>query len=358
MADAAGLQRRLMIALFKREAAYDAGVAMTNANGCELIGFSSDPREWTDEMLDDSGDLTGIEQATQQEILLQKVGLKYAEPKARPNSIAGLATLALGAIASTADSVANAYRHKITRGPFDGPILSTRAETKDGTQWGYNGVVAKKISLKGQQAGPVAVEAELMGSGTRATSATAFANKIAEGWLMTPKMKVWIETGATRSIAATPTQNVQNISSGAPRDIKDQIEEFTFEYDNGMELIYGFGGNQVAQYPRYGGSGRKASLSLTLRHRGVDTDLDYFRNQTKLAIEFDLTSATLIAAGGAFYYGLSLIIPSCQLKPVGLSGTRGNYLTQKLEATILEDGFNAEPFYLYAYTAQPTYLAP
>lgn len=355
--DLAALKHQVMLALYKREAAYDAGVAMSNANACELSGFASDPLAFPDELLSDEEDLTGAEQATEQTSHIQKVAFGYAEPKARPNSIAGFATLACGAIASTQDAALVAYRHKITRAAFDAAILSTRAEAKAGAQWGVNGVVCKKFSLKGEQAAPVALEAELLGSGTRATSAAAFAAKKVEGWLTTPKMKVWLESGAARSIDAAPVQGAENISSGVPRDLKDAIESFTFEYDNGMELVYGFGGNGVALYPRYGGGGRKASLSFTLRYRD-DTDLDYFRNQTKLAIEFDLTSATLIAAGGAFFFGLSLIVPSFQVKTWGKKGKRGDYFTQDIETTILEDGFNADPFILYVYNAQPTYLAP
>ncbi len=357
MADTAGLQIRTMLRLFSREATYNAGGGMSSAEACELSGLTGQPRKMSDELLDDGGDQTGVEQPTHQEILVQGLEWKYQAPKARPNELAGIAGLACGSIVSTQDGALAAYRHKITRGPFDGPILSTRMEQTVGTQCGFNGICCKKLTIKGEQKGPVSLEADLIGSGHRAASAAAYAAKVAEGWLLTPKMKVWLETGATRQIAATPTQNAQNISSGAAIDIKDLIESFTFEYDTGMELVYGFGGDLVAAYPRYGADGRKASLSFTLKHRGVDTQLDYFRNQTKLAIEFDLTSGTLIAAGGTFYYGMSLIIPSFQIKPVDQDGARGNYVTQKIEATILEDGFNAEPFYLYVYNTKAAYLA-
>lgn len=126
-----------------------------------------------------------------------------------------------------------------------------------------------------------------------------------------------------------------------------------FSWDNAPEPQEGFGGSGV--YVDIDKGTRKADLSLTLLHSDA-TELGYYDNQTVLAIEFDCKQ-TLIAAGGAVYYGFHLIVPRFILKerPLPEAERNGAY-TFSLNGDIYDDGVNA-PVIMEVYTAKPAYLA-
>src|SRR3972149_7889461 len=96
-------QRRIALSVFKKEAAYNAGVTINNANYAELSGFDSKPKELTDLLADDGGEITGSEYPTLQEIIRQGLGLSINFPKAKPNDVIGLAALGLGNVVSSQD---------------------------------------------------------------------------------------------------------------------------------------------------------------------------------------------------------------------------------------------------------------
>lgn len=352
MTNVPGWQRRIALSLYKKEATYNAGVTINSANACEMNQFDSEARDFSDQVEDDSAEITGSEFPTTQEIIHQGFMLPYSEPKAKPNSLAGLGALVLGNITSTQDGALAAYRHKITPIAYGTTLPSIAAEIKDGTQWSATGIIGKSLKISGKEDGFVSLSAELVGSGTRATSATAFPAKITESWLKTTQMKVWLETDPNVSIDATPVQDAENISSGTPDDLKIRIRGFDFEWDNQPFLNYGYG--SIVLQAADMGVRRSAKLSFSLLYKD-DTELNYYLSQDNAVIEFDAKGG-LIAAGGAMYYGFNLIVPRFRFKKIGLKGKAGDFLTQDYECTILNDGTNPEVI-LYVYTAKAAYLA-
>lgn len=324
---------------------------MAASDACEMSGFASEPRDWTDEVFDDSGEITGSEFPTTQEILKQGVSLAYSEPKAKPNTLAGLGALVMGAITSVQDGGLAAYRHDITPIGADTPLPTIRAEVKDGTQWGYNGILGQSMKISGGEDGFVSVEAQLVGSGTRAVSAAAFPAKIVESWLKTTQMKVWMENGASISIDGTPSQDAENISSGTPSNLSIRIKGFSWEWNNNPYLNYGYGSTVLQEADK--GPKRSCALSFSLLYDD-DTELNSYINQENVAIEFDARGA-LIASGGAMYYGMNLVVPAFKIKKVGLKGTSGSFMTQDFEATVIDDGVNPISK-LSVYNAQAAYL--
>lgn len=347
-----GWQRQLMLSLYKKEASYNAGVTMNSTNACEMHGYDSDPADWNDEVVDDGQELTGSEFATKQEILRQRVEIAYAEPRAKPNSLAGIGALVLGNVASVQDGALVAYRHDITPIAAGTPLPSIQAEEKINTQRAYTGVVGKSLKISGKEDGFVGFSAQLIGSGSRATSATAFAAKITESWLKTTQMKVWLETGAQIAIAATPTQDAEDISSATPDDLKLRLISFDWEWDNQNFLNFGYGSAVLQENDK--GPMRKCTLTFSLRYND-DTELNYYINQDLAAIEFDAKGA-LIATGGAMFYGMQLVVPAFRLKKIGRKGKVGDFFTQDFEATVLNDGANAVSK-LSVYNAKAAYLA-
>ena len=347
-----GHERRIMLGLYKKEVTYNAGTAVTATEACEMSGFDSEPRDWPDEVVDDAGEMTGSEFPTTQEILRQGVTLPYSEPKAKPNSLAGLGALVMGTIVSTQDAALIAYRHKITPAATATPLPTIRAEVKDGTQWGFNGILGNSLKISGKENGFIGIEAALVGSGTRATSAAAFPAKISESWLKTTQMKIWLETGAQILIDAVPTQDAENISSATPDDLKLRIKSFEWEWDNAPYLNFGYGSAVLQEADK--GPKRSCKLSFSLLYDS-DAELTYYTGQELAAIEFDAKGA-LIAAGGTMFFGMSLIVPAFKLKKIGLKGKSGDFLSQDFEATILSDGVNPVST-LFVYNAKTGYLA-
>lgn len=348
-----GWNQELMLSLFKKESSYDAGVTMNNANACSMAGYESEAT-WEDKVENDKGEVTGKEHGYDQEIVEQGVKISYKEPRAKPNSLAGLAALVMGSVTSTQDAALTAYKHKITPIAVGSALPSIQAEAKKGgIQYAYKGVKGNSIKLAGEAGGVVSLDSELMGSGSRATSATAFANKIVESWLKLSNCKVWMEDGTDISISAALVQDAEDISSATPADLKARLKSFEWGFENKLEGQPGFGGAGVFQDIDYGR--RAASLKFTMLFSD-NTELNHFINQNPLAIEFDMKGA-LIASTGSMYYGFQLIVPRFKLKSAPLAkGGVNDILTVEMDCEVFEDGTNAVSI-LEVYNAQAAYLA-
>ena len=176
MARKKGKSTELMLSLYLAEATYDAGVTMNDSNACSLKGYTVE-EDWPDEVLNDREEITGSEFSTSQEILTKGFTAPISIPKARPNDIIGLMALAMGGtVTSTQDGATGAYTHEVALAAIEADLPSIQAELKKGgVQYYYRGVKCSSIKLAGEAGQPVSLEAELMGSGTRATSSTSFA---------------------------------------------------------------------------------------------------------------------------------------------------------------------------------------
>lgn len=348
-----GWASQFMLGAYKKEASYAAGVTMNGTNACSMRGFTAEIT-YDDVVDNDKAEITGAEFGTTQEILEQRVKISYKEEKAKPNSLIALAALALGNITSTQDGAYTAYKHKITRVAAGTALPSTQAEAKiGGPQYAFKGIKCNTLKISGKESGGVSIEAGLIGAGDRTTSATAFPAVITESWMKLRNAKFFLESGASISIAGTLTQGAQNISSGAGTNLSARMKSFDFNWDNALEGQPGFGGAGLYQDCDYGR--RKADFKCSLIFND-STELDYYLNQTVLAVELDLQGA-LIAAGGTMYYGFQLIIPRLMLKSAPFpKGGPNDSLMIDLDADIQDDGTNS-PVIIEGYSAKAAYLA-
>ena len=349
-----GWEQSLMMSLFKKEATFDAGVTMSDANACSMRGYEMES-EWDDEVVNDKDSVTGLEFGTDQEIMHQGVKIPYKEPRAKPNSLAGLAALVMGSITSTQDGALAAYKHKITPVAVGTALNSIQIEhKKGGVQYAYKGIKGNSLKIAGEAGGFVSLEAELIGSGTRVTSATAFASVISEAWMKLTNCKVWMESGANIAIDAVLVQDVENISSATPDDIKARIKSFEWTYNNNGERQYGFGSG-TAGANDFDFGRRTVDLKFSLLFNDA-TEMNYFVNQDPIAIEFDLKGA-LIAATGTMYFGCQLIVPKFKLKSAPLpKGGVGDILVADFDCDVQSDGVNAISI-IEVYNAKAAYLA-
>jgi len=354
---------QLMMSLGDKEATYDAGpAAWTLGAAFQHFEFGEAVVGWDDKIVTDKDTVHGSQFATTSEIVRQDARLIYREPRVRPVHLAGLAALAGGVVAATQDGALTAYRHTCT------PVAAAVAlpsigfqEKASGEQYKYTGVKLDTFALRrgGPERAYLEVEVGLIGSGTRAVAADSFPAKVTGGLpLRWGDVKCWLETGANISIDATPTQNAENISSATPDALTSRLLDFEFSHRNDLQADDGYapGGGAVRTRLDHGpGRGATWKLVLIVDESTLATERAYYTAQDNVALEIECYSGTLIAAGGAMYYGLDLIIPRTRL--AGFErGTQEGFNTLTLTGECMDDGTNAI-WKLHVYNAQSAYLA-
>ena len=349
-----GWSEEIALSLFTKESVFDTAETINDTNFCSLEGFEAEV-SWPDVLESDKAEVTGKEHGTDQERMEQHVNITVNEAHAKPNTVAGLSALALGTTSATQDGAFTAYRHDNSPIAVGSALPSTSVlHQKGGLKYIYTGVKANSFSITGEAGGAVKMGCEMIGSGTRATDATAMPSVITEEWLLLRNCKVWLETGAAITITTPGTQEVEDISSATPEDLNARIKSFSWKWNNNLERQSSFGSaTGVAQDIDKGR--RTCELSFDLLFND-STELDYFINQDPAAVEFDLFGS-LIDAGGAFKYGLELFVPRFKLKaaPVA-SGGVDDILMVTLDCEVFDDGTN-DASLISVYTAQTAYLA-
>lgn len=353
-----GWQQSLMMSLFRQESAdgaakYNEPVAITDSLGCSMKGFEVTP-EYADEVANDREEVSGTEHGTHQEIVAPRVNMTYSEPKAKPNTLIGLAALTLGNITSTQDGAYDGYKHKIVPATVGTALPSITAEhLKGGVQTLYSGLKGNSLTISGEAGGMVAVEASLLGSGHRAASSTAFAAALVESWLKMCSLKAWLESGASISIGATLVQGAQDISSETGTPLDARLQSFSFTWNNNLEPQPGIGTCGVLADADYGRRSGELTLGLLFNSQA---DLDYYLNQTVVAVELDLKGG-IIDADGSLYYGAQIIAPKLYLTAAPLpQGGAGDTLTCEFAMSLFDDGTNPAVI-IEGYNAVEEYLA-
>lgn len=348
---------QIALSLFDKEATYNAGPAgWLIASACAMGGFDG-LVQVADKVIDDREGVSGYELPTEQYIERYDWALEYTENRLKPNTLAGLAALHFGGMAVTQDGALVAYRHKLTPVAVGTVLPSIGALYKEaGSEYLAKGIKSNTFNLKTNGAF-FALTSGLIGSGTRASDATAFPAKISESWLRTGKIAgLWIETGANITIG-TPTQGAEAISSATPDDLTSRLLEFNFVHNNNLRADLGYqpAGGDVRADLDYGRRGGTVTMKVKALSSAWATELGYYSNQDDVAVHLSCKMGDLIAAGGAYYWGFELIIPLIKLKPIKRD-VQDDFHVITLEGDIHDDGVNDEVI-LYVYNAQAAYLA-
>lgn len=359
MAKKFGYQKRCMLSLPTKEASYGAGVTVSAANYHLMNGYVLEAKP--DDKLDsDLEAVNGYEFMTERDIIEYRTSFGYEQPRGTPNAIAGLGKLAFGAATATQDAALTAYKHYITKvaAGTDLPTIGMVVDPAN-RQDTYKGVGAGSFKLSGEKEGIIKVAADLITSGELTESASTWQSKVTEVLMRFADMEVYIHQNpdpATDWIAAAAlSQTTDNISSGHTlTSIGSRVRSFSFEHNNNPDLIANAGGGGYLQGIDFGR--RSASLHLSLDY--VDeTERDYYTAGDDLSLEFNCKSSTLVAAGGAFYYGFILrfsqVRPKQRPEP---KGGPGDAYTLDLDFDVMNDGTNTE-YDLTVYTAIAAYLA-
>jgi hypothetical protein len=351
--------RKLMLSLFTQEGTYNSGPgSWSSADACQMSEYAADSRvQWDDAVFSDEDSVSGSELATHQEIALQGLTLQYNEPRAKPNTLAGLMGLALGEVATVQDGSETAYRHRVRWGnAFELPSIAAQAKHDSGVQKRYFGLKAGGYTLA--RSGPYwSYQTQIMGSGAREDASDAFVARITENWLRWGDTKIYIkESGIPITVPSTPSQSGANLG-GSEVDISTRFLTFSHAIDNTLQGDLGYRASSGQVRHNLHPSRRTASVVFSLECDSTKEadDLDRYLQQTKFALEVNCNSGVLVDSGGTFKFGFILIFPFLQLQPFN-RGEEAERDTLEFTAKIMDDGTN-NAVVGFVYNAQAAYLA-
>lgn len=352
--------RKLALSLEDKENVYGSGPAAWTAGAASsMLDFeeSSAVATWDDTVVNDLDVVTGKELISIQEIPRESVRLTYQEPRAKPHSIAGLMALCMGTVAATQDGAFLAWRQKITKAASTAlPSIGAIAKFEAGDQRQMRGLKGDSWSLSIN--GPyLQFQSEMIGSGYRATDATAFPASISESWLRTGDARIFIKdtAGTPITTSGAPTQGSANLG-GSEVNFSTRVRSLTINWNNSHAAEAGYRASTAKLRGNFHPVRRAGTMSLAI---DVDTateatDLAYYLTQKQLAFELNVDSGVLIDAAGAFKYGIAVIIPRVQLTSIPRSST-DEFDVLTFEGAILDDGTNSE-LIGYTWNAVDAYL--
>ncbi len=337
-----------MFSFLTKEVSYGAAVVINSTNFFSLRGAKIKV-EWPDDVKDDGDMVTGHEFPTTQEILQAQTRITITEDKAHPAFVAAAMAIAAGSNTPAQDGVLTAFRHKAVPIAYGSAMPTINGVVKiGGGQYLYKGLFAESVKISAKKGDYLSCELVLRGNGSRTTDATSFVAWPAESWFKSRNIRAWKESGANISISPTPVQGAEDISSATPAALAPRLESFDFSWANNPELQLDNLGVDMGR--------RAASLKYSLLYDDT-TEIGHYANQDNLALEFDLDSGTIIAATGAFKYGIDLIVPCCSLKAAPIpDGGETKILKADYDVTIKDDGTNPI-FEFYTYTSIAAFIA-
>jgi hypothetical protein len=355
-----------MVSGFKKEVTYDAGVTPMNATtsfGLEDFPETALP-QWDDTVADNATLVSHTELANHQEIVQQSVRFPFQEDRAKPNTLAFLLGMVMGnAIEVVQDGTFTAYRHKfVPSGSLALPSVEVQDQRDNGAQYAYTGMLVNNVTLQGN--GPFwQIQAEMIGSGSRNAAADPMIGPIQENWLLWGDANIFlVDTGGTPTtpgtpitVPTTPLQGTMNLTGG--QDISSILHVVNFTWNNQLQAPLGYRPGKHKLRQKFYPSRRTAQIEIEFDIDSTQdaTQLAWYLNQKQLALEVQVNSLHLIATGGIYNYGATILIPRVQLRaPTG--NQRGEIETRRYIGTIMDDKTNP-PVIVWVYTAQAAYLS-
>lgn len=350
---------RIMLSLFVQETSYDTAPASWSTAACAMLDFDDDsPHEtWDDVVEDDDQLIHTYEYTTVQELVRQSVRLPYAEPRVKPNSLAGLLGLSLGIVTSTQDGTATAYRHAVTQSlPTELPSIGAQVQHQFGAQFVYTGLKAEGFTLSNN--GPyLRFECPLIGSGTRSFSTDNWPEAIDERWLRWGDCHVYLVdvTGTPVTITNPPDQGTTNLDGGV--DFSTRILRMEISHPNSLWAEGGYRPSTLTVRGALVTPKRHTEVTMELQVNTPTeaTELQWYLTQRQLAFEWQCVGTSLIDPAGTFFYGATLIIPRMQFRAIRRA-EQNQHDTIELVGRVMDDFVNPVEL-AWVYNAQPAYLA-
>ena len=260
---------------------------------------NSDSLVLTPELVDDTDEVGGSEEAQEQDELSRDVSGSMIQNKVRAPFAAAILANALGASTdSTQDTTAG--RHIITPYTTDYSVKTfSGLDLWSNTIYrAYHNLAIDSVELSTQRKGWLQLSAQVIGSGKTATSGITVGS-LGAAPAMGPAlkcgdMKVFRSVNAGTVLPGTYGQGSEDLP-GAATDIKAKIRSFRYRYNNNLLRDDAYESGSGLFRARAERERRAQSLSFDVEFEDA-TYLDYLTAQDTLALEFDFVSGTLIAS--------------------------------------------------------------
>jgi hypothetical protein len=261
-------------------------------------------------------------------------------------------------VTTVQDGSETAYRHKLTKvTSVSLPSIAGQVKHEGGDQRLYTGLKSDSFTFAINGA-YFSFTTSLVGSGKRGSSATAFVASITENWLRTGDAKFFIKDTAGSAIdtSGTPTQGSANLG-GSEVNLSTRVRTFSLAWNNNPAVEAGYRASTGLYRTNFHPIRRAGTVQISFDCDTSDeaTRLSDYLSQTQLAFECNVDSGSLVDPQGAFKYGVILIIPRLQLKPLA-RGATDELETLTFDGEIMDDATNSE-LVAYVYTAKSAYLA-
>ena len=328
---------------------------------------SSEPFNLESEFVNDTDLVSSYEEATALVELSRSTGGSLTFPRVKPHTLGTIVAYAFSGGGTTAvDTIANltnAYRHKMY------PI-TTAYELSSFTMgeilipgsigWKYTGCMVDSFTLSSSRKDWWALDANIIGSGTRATNSGAITgSEESEPAMKAGDARIWHATSATgidadASIAQSKsTDDLTGTAITAPY-LNAIIQDFSWTFSNNIAAddLYEFNSGLVrARSERVR---RSQTLSMTLEFLDA-TWVDYLTAGTQMAIEVESYGSQIGAT--AFYYGFNLLFPQLQVISATIQGGTDK-LTVAVEFSVQQHSVDGScAMHVYNYNAGGTLVA-
>jgi len=302
---------------------------------------NSDPFAITPELIDDTDEIGGTEEAGSQQQLSSAVAGALGQNKTVAPFLASMLAYALGA---SVDSVqdTSAYRHIITPYETDFTVFTfSGLDLFNSTSYiAYHNLAVDSIELSCARKGWLSTTVPIVGSGKYATSGVTVGS-LGVAPTMGPALKagdlnIYRSVDAGTTLPGTYSQSAEDLP-GSATTISTKIRDFRWRYANNLIQAEAYEPGSGLYRARAERERRNQSLSFTVELED-NTYLGYLTSQNVLALEFQFTSATL-AGAATVYYGANIIFPMVKLTATPISGGTGTQLVS-CEGKVMDDGVN------------------
>jgi len=340
-----GHGRKLYVSFFSKEAAYDTAETVD----CELR-VNSQPGEPIVETDNDRDEIGSNEEGNNTWEVANRIEIPIEQSKLRPNTLAGIATYALGSISSAQEGAYDSYVHTITPlSTYELPSFTVEDKLHGSLQRKYSGVFINDFTLSCQRKGFWSIAANCIGSGTAAAGSES-PSAISENPLMAGIAKVWSGTGYDGSVS----QNKTTADLSGSSDLTSRIVSANWGYNNNCNVDDGYYWNGDGVLERAVRGKRSQTLSMTLELDAGAAELASMTSLSNKGIEFEVYGSSKVDGDGANYFGFNLIFPLVNIvkwKPMGLSG---DIMTVDVECDVLQHATHGSVL-LTVYNAQAAY---
>jgi len=342
-----GHNRAVYVSANSKEATYDSAQTIDTE-----LRLTSPPVKVKKEMENDLDEIGGLEESTQLFELAQSAAFELTQSKCRPATLAFIAAYAMGSVASAQEGVFASYKHSFTpQSGFDLPSFTFHDYVTSGFYKKYTGCFLDGFTLSVARKGFWNISAPGFGSGTIAAGSGSAA-VVSESPMRAGDAKVWYSTGGFGD-PSTQSKTTSDLGSTLS-DITARIIDANWGYNNNVPLdeCYAFNGAGVLSRAIRGR--RNQSFNCTLEFDASGSEVDHFLNQQALSFEIESYNSTLVAAGGAQYYGFDLIFPQLKIKDANPVGGPNDTITCPIEFEVMESAAYGSAL-LDVYNAQAAY---